>query len=212
MATDTQPGIVKAVPEAHEPGRWSSSWWAIGGFAVILLLTLGWKLIADPTLTAPTRDPAWYTWRANVILEDDPGRWPASGVPGPVLGRLPHQRATSRSLAPAGGRCRRLHVQRFPHGGNHRPDRTRPGCGCVPEPTRWARHACSRCSRGGTLPHHALRGLLGQHHHPVPAVDRVGVRRRPRGDSWGARGCHVPGGAWRLPSRIRRRACCSGRR
>ena len=73
MATETQPATVTALPEAGEPGRWSSSWWAVGGFAVLLMVVLGWKLMADPTLTAPTRDPAWYTWRADVILEDDPG-------------------------------------------------------------------------------------------------------------------------------------------
>ena len=49
------------------------SWWVIVGFALILLLALGWRFIADPSLSAPTRDPAWYTWRAGVILEDDPG-------------------------------------------------------------------------------------------------------------------------------------------
>jgi MFS family permease len=43
------------------------------GFALLLLLALGWRFIADPSLSAPTRDPAWYTWRAGVILEDDPG-------------------------------------------------------------------------------------------------------------------------------------------
>jgi MFS family permease len=45
----------------------------IVGFASILLLALGWRFIADPSLSAPTRDPAWYTWRASVILEADPG-------------------------------------------------------------------------------------------------------------------------------------------
>jgi MFS family permease len=49
------------------------SWWVIVGFALILLLALGWRFIADPSLSAPTRDPAWYTWRAGLILEDDPG-------------------------------------------------------------------------------------------------------------------------------------------
>ncbi|HEX6130525.1 MAG TPA: hypothetical protein VF044_02285, partial [Actinomycetota bacterium] len=53
--------------------------WAIAGFAVLLLVVLGWRFIADPSLSAPTRDPAWYTWRAQVILEDDPasvvGEW-----------------------------------------------------------------------------------------------------------------------------------------
>jgi hypothetical protein len=58
--------------------------WVIAAFAVLLLLVLGWKLIADPTLSAPTRDPAWYTWRADVIMDADPasvvGEWGPSGL------------------------------------------------------------------------------------------------------------------------------------
>ncbi|HEY7399330.1 MAG TPA: MFS transporter [Actinomycetota bacterium] len=58
---------------------------AIAGFAVAMLLVLGWQLILHPTWTAPTRDPAWYTWRANLILQSDPGsiarEW------GPILGK-----------------------------------------------------------------------------------------------------------------------------
>jgi hypothetical protein len=84
MATDTRPATVTVVPDASQAPRWSSSWWAIGGFAVVLLLVLGWEMLADPTLTAPTRDPAWYTWRADVILEDDPasivGEWGPEGL------------------------------------------------------------------------------------------------------------------------------------
>jgi MFS family permease len=59
-------------PPPTAPSR-LGSWWAIVGFALILLLALGWRFVADPSLSAPTRDPAWYTWRASVILEDDPG-------------------------------------------------------------------------------------------------------------------------------------------
>jgi hypothetical protein len=59
-------------PLPRRPSR-LGSWWVIVGFALILLLALGWRFIADPSLSAPTRDPAWYTWRASVILEDDPG-------------------------------------------------------------------------------------------------------------------------------------------
>jgi hypothetical protein len=59
-------------PIPAEPSR-LGSWWVIVGFALILLLALSWRFIADPSLSAPTRDPAWYTWRAGVILEDDPG-------------------------------------------------------------------------------------------------------------------------------------------
>ena len=56
----------------------------IGGFALLMLLVLGWKFLADPSLSAPTRDPAWYTWRAQVILEGDPVRvaqeWGPNGL------------------------------------------------------------------------------------------------------------------------------------
>jgi MFS family permease len=49
-----------------------------------MLLVLGWKFLADPSLSAPTRDPAWYTWRAQVILESDPLRvaeeWGPNGL------------------------------------------------------------------------------------------------------------------------------------
>jgi hypothetical protein len=61
------------VPPLSTPPSRLGSWWVIIGFALILLLALGWRFIADPSLSAPTRDPAWYTWRAGVILEDDPG-------------------------------------------------------------------------------------------------------------------------------------------
>jgi hypothetical protein len=56
----------------------------VGGFALLMLLVLGWKFLADPSLSAPTRDPAWYTWRAQVILESDPLRvaeeWGPNGL------------------------------------------------------------------------------------------------------------------------------------
>ena len=48
----------------------SPRWWAIALVVVILGLALGWRFLADPSLSAPTRDPAWYTWRRP----GDPGR------------------------------------------------------------------------------------------------------------------------------------------
>ena len=71
--TRTSQADEQAVPSLPTPPSRLGSWWVIVGFALILLLALGWRFIADPSLSAPTRDPAWYTWRAGVILEDDPG-------------------------------------------------------------------------------------------------------------------------------------------
>jgi len=65
------------------PG-WLGSWWMIGGFVLLMLLMLGWRFLADPSLSAPTRDPAWYTWRAQVIIDSDPVRvveeWGPNGL------------------------------------------------------------------------------------------------------------------------------------
>jgi hypothetical protein len=49
------------------------SWWILAAATLFMLSVLGWRFVADPSLAAPTRDPAWYTWRANVVMEDDPG-------------------------------------------------------------------------------------------------------------------------------------------
>ena len=48
------------------------SWWILAAATLLMLGVLGWRFVADPSLAAPTRDPAWYTWRANVVMEDDP--------------------------------------------------------------------------------------------------------------------------------------------
>ncbi len=55
-------------------GNVLGSWWAIALTIVILGLSLGWRFLADPSLSAPTRDPAWYTWRSQVILDANPAR------------------------------------------------------------------------------------------------------------------------------------------
>jgi Major Facilitator Superfamily len=73
-----------AASELHG-GPWLSTWWVIGGAALLLLLILGWGLILHPTWTAPTRDPAWYTWRSNVILQADPGSIAREWGPGSVF-------------------------------------------------------------------------------------------------------------------------------
>jgi len=79
---DAPPAETRAqVPEA---GGGLASGWVVGGFAVLLLLILSWPFLRDPSLSAPTRDPAWYTWRANVIMDSDPasvvGEWGPEGL------------------------------------------------------------------------------------------------------------------------------------
>ncbi len=70
--TDTEPA--QAATDDTPPAIESrlGAWWVIAGLAVLLLVILGWKFMADPSISAPTRDPAWYTWRANVILQSNP--------------------------------------------------------------------------------------------------------------------------------------------
>jgi MFS family permease len=40
---------------------------------LVLLIAFGWTFLRDPSISAPTRDPAWYTWRSNLIMHDEPG-------------------------------------------------------------------------------------------------------------------------------------------
>ncbi|HEX6400669.1 MAG TPA: hypothetical protein VF108_09430, partial [Actinomycetota bacterium] len=76
--------------------------WVIGAFAALLMLGLGWRFIADPSLSAPTRDPAWYTWRANVILDDQPGL--VAGEWGPFVDPDPSDEQEGTALLSGGYR------------------------------------------------------------------------------------------------------------
>ncbi|HET7235201.1 MAG TPA: MFS transporter [Actinomycetota bacterium] len=70
--TKDRPGQVVDVPEPGRRGRPSHLlvlFIAIG----LLLLAFGWTFLQDPSISAPTRDPAWYTWRSNLLMNDDPG-------------------------------------------------------------------------------------------------------------------------------------------
>src|SRR5262245_42421317 len=51
-----------------------------------LLIIFGWQFVKDPTLTAPTRDPAWYTWRSGVIAHSNPGLVPQDWGPFHMFG------------------------------------------------------------------------------------------------------------------------------
>jgi MFS family permease len=83
ITEDPQPTDVVRIPDSEGDGR-LAGWPVIVGLALLLLLALGWELILHPAWTAPTRDPAWYTWRANVVLQSTPGllarEWGPSGV------------------------------------------------------------------------------------------------------------------------------------
>src|SRR5437879_3634832 len=70
--TDVRP----APPSAEAPERPTRSFlsnpWLMLLAVAGLLLTYGWTFLLHPTLVAPTRDPAWYTWRANLLLHAPP--------------------------------------------------------------------------------------------------------------------------------------------
>ena len=82
--TDTERAQAVTVPESAN-GNLLGSWWVIVLVAALLLLVLGWQFLLHPTITAPTRDPAWYTWRANVILQSSPGSVAREWGPGSVF-------------------------------------------------------------------------------------------------------------------------------
>ena len=64
--------LTREASEAPVRSRLGSPW-AVSAAAVFLLGVFGWQLMLHPSYVAPTRDPAWYTWRANVILQSDAG-------------------------------------------------------------------------------------------------------------------------------------------
>jgi sugar phosphate permease len=70
--TKDRPDQAVRVPETGRRGVLGSSWALVVAIAV-LLLAFGWTFLQDPSISAPTRDPAWYTWRSNLIMNDDPG-------------------------------------------------------------------------------------------------------------------------------------------
>jgi hypothetical protein len=85
--SDLQVGAAAPTPEAAAfvaRGARLGSWWVLAGATLLMLGALGWRFVQDPTLAAPTRDPAWYTWRANVIMDDDPAsivrEWGPNGL------------------------------------------------------------------------------------------------------------------------------------
>ena len=53
---------------------------------VALLLVFSADFIKDPSRTAATRDPAWYTWRSGVIVQANPGLVPQDWGPFHMFG------------------------------------------------------------------------------------------------------------------------------
>ncbi|MEX0832802.1 MAG: MFS transporter [Actinomycetota bacterium] len=70
--------VTEAKPEAGEPTVVPRKSFLAHPALVVaaitgLLLIFAWAFLQDPSRTAATRDPAWYTWRSGVIVESDPG-------------------------------------------------------------------------------------------------------------------------------------------
>ena len=55
--------------------RWvtNAALWLLLPGAIVGVLLLAGIFLRDPARLAHTRDPAWYTWRAQVLMEADPG-------------------------------------------------------------------------------------------------------------------------------------------
>src|SRR5918992_4350729 len=49
--------------------------------AAILLALFGWTFIANPDRVAPTKDPAYYTWRTEALISEEPAT--LLGIEGP---------------------------------------------------------------------------------------------------------------------------------
>jgi hypothetical protein len=71
VTQDARQGDVVAVPEARGGALRTPA--LLIAVLLLLLVAFGWTFLRDPSITAPTRDPAWYTWRSNLMLHDDPG-------------------------------------------------------------------------------------------------------------------------------------------
>ena len=70
--TKDRPDAAVQVPEPVRRG-WLSSPLVLIGAIALLLVAFGWTFLQDPSISAPTRDPAWYTWRSNLMMHDYPG-------------------------------------------------------------------------------------------------------------------------------------------
>jgi MFS family permease len=69
--TDTARPLEAAPPQEPRGGILSSPWVLVIAIAVGLL-AFGFGFLRDPSISAATRDPAWYTWRSNLMMHDAP--------------------------------------------------------------------------------------------------------------------------------------------
>jgi hypothetical protein len=67
--TKDRPDAAVHVPEPVRRG-WLSSPLVLIGAIALMLVAFGWTFLQDPSISAPTRDPAWYTWRSNLMMHD----------------------------------------------------------------------------------------------------------------------------------------------
>src|ERR1700675_4757064 len=69
--TDTVPSV--DAPEAPEARGGLLANPGVLILAIIAgLVAFGWAFLRDPSISAATRDPAWYTWRSNLMMHDSP--------------------------------------------------------------------------------------------------------------------------------------------
>jgi hypothetical protein len=71
VTEDARQRDVVAVPDADRGALRTPA--VLVALLLVLLVAFGWTFLRDPSITAPTRDPAWYTWRSNLMMHDDPG-------------------------------------------------------------------------------------------------------------------------------------------
>ena len=74
MAASTLTERAHAAPDPANPrvDRWLGHPAAFLATAAILLVIFGWTFLANPGRPAPADDPAYYTWRTEALIENDP--------------------------------------------------------------------------------------------------------------------------------------------
>jgi len=69
----TKTAPTQAPAEREEPTRWMGKPIVLLLACLIVLTIFGFSFIQDPSRSAQTRDPAWYTWRVGLITDAYPG-------------------------------------------------------------------------------------------------------------------------------------------